>query len=129
MAMRCVEIVSLVDCVKMKTMRTTNIFIICLGLLWTSVVASSAEIPANWTKHCASCHGKDGKGQTKAGKKVGARDQTDPRYQEAFTDEMMIRAIKDGVKDKDKEKMKPFADKLTDDEVKALVAFIRTLKK
>jgi cytochrome c553 len=122
--------VGLVDLVKTrKNMRTKITIIMSACLMLAAGAAFPAETPANWTKHCGSCHGKDGKGETKAGKKVGARDQTDPKYQESFTDEMMFKAIKEGVKDKGKEKMKPFADKLTDDEIKLLVGFIRTLKR
>ena len=89
----------------------------------------AADPTANWTKHCASCHGKDGKGETKAGKKAGVKDQTDAKYQESLTDDKMFQAVKEGYKEDGKEKMKPFRDKLTDDEVKALVAFVRSLKK
>lgn len=89
----------------------------------------AADVQANWTKHCASCHGKDGKGQTKAGKMAGVKDQTDPQYQAGLKDDKMIAAVKDGLKEGGKEKMKPFKDKLSDDEIKALVAHVRTLKK
>ena len=89
----------------------------------------AADVQANWTKHCASCHGKDGKGQTKAGKMAGVKDQTDAQYQAGLKDDQMIAAVKDGLKDGGKEKMKPFKDKLSDDEIKALVAHVRTLKK
>jgi cytochrome c553 len=89
----------------------------------------AADATANWTKHCASCHGKDGKGETKAGRMAGVKDQTDPKYQAGLTDDKMIAAIKDGLKEGGKEKMKPFKDKLSDDEIKALVAHVRTLKK
>ena len=42
----------------------------------------------------------------------------------------MFKQIKEGLKDKNgKEKMKAFADKLSDEEIKALVAFVRGLKK
>jgi len=89
-----------------------------------------AEVAENWTKHCTSCHGKDGKGQTKAGRAADVKDLTDAKYQATFTDEQMFKQIKEGMKDaKGKEKMKPFADKLSDDEIKALVAFVRGLKK
>jgi cytochrome c1 len=40
----------------------------------------------------------------------------------------MTKAIKEGVKEEDKTKMKAFTD-LTDDEVKALVAYVRAFKK
>ena len=38
-------------------------------------------------------------------------------------------AIKDGVKQNGKTTMKAFGGKLSDDEIKALVAYVRTLKK
>src|SRR6185503_9563776 len=91
--------------------------------------ARAADVQANWTKHCASCHGKDGKGQTKAGRMAGVKDQTDAQYQSGLKDEKMIAAVKDGLKEDGKEKMKPFKDKLSDDEIKALVAHVRSLKK
>ena len=91
---------------------------------------SAAEVQENWTKNCASCHGKDGKGDTKAGKKAEVKDLTDATYQGTFTDEQMSKQIKEGMKDKNgKERMKPFGDKLTDEEIKALVAHVRALKK
>jgi cytochrome c553 len=89
----------------------------------------AADALANWTKHCASCHGKDGKGQTKAGKMAGVKDQTDAQYQAGLTDDKMLAAIKEGLKEGTKEKMKPFKDKLSDDEIKALIAHVRSLKK
>ena len=61
---------------------------------------------------------------------ANVKDFTDPKYQESFTDEQAYRQIKEGMKDKaGKEKMKPFGDKLTDEEIKAIVAFVRGLKK
>jgi len=90
----------------------------------------AAEVKENWEKHCASCHGKDGKGQTKAGRKAEVKDLTDATYQATFTDEQMLKQIKEGMKDKNgKEKMKPFGGVLSDDEIKALVAFVRGLKR
>jgi len=91
--------------------------------------ARAADVQENWNKNCASCHGKDGKGETKAGKKAEVKSLTDAKYQETFTDEQMYKQIKEGYKDKTgKEKMKPFVDKLSDDEIKALVKFVRALK-
>lgn len=93
------------------------------------VTANAAEVGENWTKHCGACHGKDGKGQTKAGKKAEVKDLTDANYQAGFTDEQMFKQIKEGMKDKNgKEKMKPFGGTLSDEEIKALVAFVRGLK-
>lgn len=100
----------------------------CLILGFGSLRA--ADAPETWAKNCAACHGKDGTGQTKAGKKVGVKDLTDAAYQKTFTDDKAFTDIKGGLKDKDgKEQMKSFADKLTDDEIKTLVTYVRSLQK
>jgi cytochrome c553 len=87
-----------------------------------------ADVAANWKKNCAMCHGQDGKGQTKMGKKSGAKDYTDAKVQEGFTDEEAFTVTKDGIKKDGKTVMKPYSTKLSDDEIKELVAFIRAFK-
>jgi mono/diheme cytochrome c family protein len=82
---------------------------------------------ALYDKQCAKCHGEDGKGQTRMGKKLGAKDYTDPKVQAALKDEDAVKAIKEGVKQDDKTLIKP-AEDLTDDQVKGLVAYMRTFK-
>jgi mono/diheme cytochrome c family protein len=63
------------------------------------------------------------------GKMLNAADLTDPKKQASFTDAQATTAIKDGVKQNGKTTMKAFSGKLTDDEIKALVAYVRALKK
>ena len=114
----------------MTYMKTTTFAFVTAALLTAGLSSFGAELAENWTKHCASCHGNDGKGNTKAGKKADVKDLTDPKYQAAFSDEQMFKQIKEGMKDtKGKEKMKPFGGILSDDEIKALVAHVRSLKK
>ena len=60
---------------------------------------------------------------------AGAKDYTDAKVQAEIKDDQSFKNIKEGVTEKGKEKMKPFGDKLTEDEIKALVAYIRTFKK
>jgi cytochrome c553 len=98
-------------------------------LLATGVTLSAADAKDNWTKNCAKCHGAEGKGDTAMGKKSGAKDYTDAKVQAEFTDEQAFKAIKEGVKVEDKKKMDPYGEKLSDDEIKALVAYIRAFKK
>ena len=84
----------------------------------------------NWDSMCAKCHGSDGKGDTKMGTHLGCKDFTDAKVQADFKDDDAIKAIKEGLKsDDDKTLMRPFGDRLSDDDIKALVAYVRTLKK
>jgi mono/diheme cytochrome c family protein len=94
-----------------------------------AVTASAADVKENWDKHCAKCHGTDGAGKTKMGEKLKVKDYTDAKVQAAMKDAEMNKATKEGVKDGDATKMKAFGDVLSDDEIKALTAYIRTLKK
>jgi cytochrome c6 len=98
--------------------------LVTTSIVLTAGIASAADVAEVWAKNCASCHAKDGSGSTVMGKKSGAEDYRDPKVQAKFTDEQAIKIIKDG-----KEKMKPFKDKLTDEEIKALVAHVRAFKK
>jgi hypothetical protein len=68
------------------------------------------------------------------GTRLGCKDFTDAKVQADIKDDAATKAIVDGLKsDDDKTLMKPFvtgADSpLSDAEVKALVAYVRTLKK
>ena len=91
--------------------------------------AQAADAKALYAKDCAKCHGEDGKGETKMGKKLGAKDYTDPKVQAELKDEAAFKAIKDGFKDKDgKVVMKP-AEGASDADIKGLVAYLRTFKK
>ena len=106
----------------------TLVVAICSALL-VVVSSSAADAKANFDKHCAKCHGPDGKGQTRMGKQAGAKDYTDAKVQAEMDDAKAFKSIKEGQKVNGKEAMKPFGDKLSDDEIKALVAFMRTFKK
>lgn len=87
--------------------------------------ADGAEL---YNKSCASCHGKDGTGNTTMGKKNGAKDYTTAEGQK-WSDADGVKAILEGVKDGDKTKMKPYTGKVTEEEAKALVTYIRSFKK
>ena len=92
---------------------------------WT---AAAGDVQQNWDKDCAMCHGKDGKGQTTIGRKLQIKDFTDPKAQASFTDDQAIKAIKEGITQDGQLKMKAFGDKLSDDEIKALIAHVRSFK-
>lgn len=103
--------------------------IVIASLLALPLALSAADGKTVYEKDCAKCHGSDGKGETKMGKKYGAKDYTDPKVQAAVTDEAAIKAVKEGLKDKEgKQVMKP-AEGTSDEEIKAVVAYMRTFKK
>ena len=91
-------------------------------------LAHAAPVAENWENHCTKCHGEDGKGQTKVGKKLKLKDYTDAKVQAEMKDEDMIKAIADGVFEGGKEKMKAYKDELSAAEIKDLVAYIRKFK-
>jgi mono/diheme cytochrome c family protein len=105
----------------------TSILAAALALSLAGVQA--ADVKELFEKNCTKCHGADGKADTKMGKKTGTKDLTDPKVQAEFTDAQAFKTIKEGRKDKeDKVQMKPL-EGVTDDEIKALVAYSRSFKK
>jgi mono/diheme cytochrome c family protein len=107
-----------------------KLIVIGVALLIAGAVSvRAADAKENWEKNCTKCHGADGKGKTKMGEKLGMKDYTDAKIQEALKDDAMTKAIKEGVKDGEKTKMKGFGDVLSDDEIKALVKYVRDFKK
>lgn len=109
-------------------MKITVSFVLTL-LVASAMPGWAADAKALWTANCTPCHGASGNGDTKMGKTLGAMDLTSASKQASFTDAQATTAIKDGVKQNGKTTMKAFGGKLSDDDVKALVAYVRTLKK
>ena len=109
--------------------RTHKIALTSTLFLLATAASQAAPASENWENYCQKCHGADGAGQTKAGRKLDVKDYTDPKVQAAMKDDEMVKIITDGVKDKSgKERMKPFADKLSAEEINDLVAYIRKFK-
>ena len=97
--------------------------------LTAALSSKGAEAKDNYDTLCAKCHGPEGTGDTKMGAKLGCKDFTDAKVQADIKDDAATKAIKEGLKSDDgKTLMKPF-DTLSDDEIKALVAYVHTLKK
>lgn len=83
----------------------------------------AAEI---WKAKCKSCHGVDGKAQTRMGKSHHIVDLSSPEFQSQHTDAQIRAVIENGSK-KDS-KMKAFKGRLSEEEITALVRYIRALK-
>jgi len=93
--------------------------------------APNPQIDRLWRAKCASCHGADGKGQTEQGKKMAVRDMTTAEVQKD-SDDKLKSAINDGLKTEKggvKQEMEAYKTKLRPDQVDALVAYVRALKK
>lgn len=125
--------------VKLNDMKTRVIAITVVAAFMASfqpimVAADEEEIPkevmlAAYKKNCASCHGMDGKGKTRMGKKSGAKDYSDAKVIADIKkkkEEVVFKHVKEGMEVDGKEKMKPFAKKLKDPEIKALIKYMLT---
>ncbi len=99
-----------------------------IAVLTTGALAAQADTKATYEDQCAKCHGVDGKGETKMGKKLGAKDYTSAKVQEEMKDDKAYKVTKEGLKEGDKVIMKP-AEGLSDADIKALVAYMRSFKK
>ena len=106
-----------------------KIILLSMAVLGAAALSASAgDAKENWEKSCAKCHGPDGKGQTKMGQKLNIKDLTDAKVQGEFTDDKAFKSIKEGIKKDDKTLMKA-AEGLGDEDIKGLVAQVRTFKK
>jgi mono/diheme cytochrome c family protein len=107
-----------------------KIIVISIAIAALAACAAHAgDAKTTFEDQCAKCHGSDGKGQTKMGQKLGAKDYTDAKVQTDLKDDAAIKAIKEGLKnDEGKQLMKP-AEGLSDEDIKGLVAYMRSFKK
>jgi mono/diheme cytochrome c family protein len=100
-----------------------KIMILCGVALLLAAPMVMADGAAVYKAKCASCHGADGAGQTGMGKAMKLRDLGSGDVQKQ-TDAELTSITTDG-----KAKMPAYKGKISDDEIKQVVAFIRTLKK
>jgi len=76
---------------------------------------------ATYRQKCAACHGTDGKGQTPAGKNLGVNSFASPEVAK-MSDADLSSAIEKG-----KGKMPSYGKTMKPEEIKAIVAYVRTL--
>jgi mono/diheme cytochrome c family protein len=98
-----------------------NVLALCLVLSLALPALAQDSTEALYKAKCQACHGPEGKG-TPAGIKMGAKDFHSPEIQK-LTEAEMFTAVKNG-----KGKMTKFDGKLTDDQIKSLIKFVRGLK-
>lgn len=86
-------------------------------------LAAAPDGAALFKGKCAMCHAADGSGSTPTGKSMKIRDLRAPEVQKQ-TDIQLTDVIAGG-----KGKMPAFGRKLTTQEIQAIIAHLRTLKK
>ena len=102
-------------------MKTLFGMLVLLGFLVIARPALADDTEALYKSKCQVCHGADGKGSP-AGQKLGVTDFHSPEVAKQ-TDADLIKVTKEG-----KGKMPKYDGKLTDDQIKELVKFIRGMK-
>ena len=93
-----------------------------------STAAQKAQ--GDYMLHCAPCHGSQGDGKGPLAESLGKppRNHTDAKYMSARTDEQLIKVVTDGgAASGFDEGMPPFSTILNGDEIKGVVAYVRSL--
>jgi len=98
-------------------------FAILIIVAMTAATLAAADGAAVYKAKCATCHGADGSGQTPMGKSMKLRDLRSAEVQKQ-TDQELYDWTANG-----KGKMPAYKGKLSDEEIKALVAHMRELGK
>jgi mono/diheme cytochrome c family protein len=104
----------------------TLLLVTAAAFLSAGLNASAADGAAIYAKECAKCHGADGKGDTKMGKKLKIKDLTVEVAK--LSDAKIAASITDGVKEGGKVRMKPIKGQ-SDADIQAVVKFVKSLKK
>ena len=104
----------------MKLLLQVAAILICAGALASAGAQKGADV---YKKNCAMCHGATGDANTPVGQKF----KVPPFASEEVlkqSDESMLAIVKNG-----KDKMPAWKDKLSEGQIKDLVAFVHTLQK
>lgn len=111
---------------------TLSLSVLADGLTPPAGYKPDKKIKRLFEAKCASCHGDDGRGKTELGLEMGVADMTKSAYWKELTLESARKAVWEGIKRtvKGKEQeMKPFKDRLTVQQVDALIIYSASLQK
>jgi mono/diheme cytochrome c family protein len=104
-------------------LRAATLTLVAISVAYWSTPVAAQDAATTYKAKCAMCHGADGKGETPAGKKMGAHDFGAAEVQN-MSDAELAQVIAKG-----KNKMPSYTGKLKDAEIKELVAYVRGLGK
>ena len=105
-----------------RTMKLTAMMMAAALVIGLATPVFAEDAAATYKSKCAVCHGADGKGDTAMGKKLGVRDFHSPEVSKQ-SDTELFKITKEG-----KNKMPSYNGKLTDDQIKSLIKYVRSLK-
>jgi cytochrome c6 len=97
--------------------------VLALAVMFAFGTSVRADGAGDFKAKCAMCHGADGTGSTATGKALNVRDLASSDVQ-SQSDAQLTDIVTNG-----KNKMPAYKGKLTDDQIKGLVAYIRGLAK
>ena len=111
-----------------------GLVLVAAASLWATTAAAQDDkaVARMWKSKCGSCHGADGKGDTKQGKKMGIADMTTAAWQTEFTDAKVKEAIDKGLsreKNGKQQDMDPLGKELEPAQIDSLMKYLRSLKK
>jgi cytochrome c6 len=99
-------------------------FLLAALVLVVAAPSHAQDAPALYKAKCVACHSDDGSGSGPTGKQLGAKDLRSDDVQKQ-TDAQLSDSITNGMG----KKMPAYKGKLTDDQIKGLVAYLRDLAK
>jgi mono/diheme cytochrome c family protein len=108
-------------------MRMLARFVGCVALLAVGASAAAAQEPdgaALYREHCKECHGAAGRPTKQALEKYKDIKAFDAAFLAARSDDSLLAVLKHGAKDG--KEMKSFKDKLSPQEMAAVVKYVRT---
>jgi mono/diheme cytochrome c family protein len=92
---------------------------------WSSLPTPEPATSAQtFSRHCASCHGRNGSARTRKAKLNHARNLKDTEWQDRVSDERIFNSIMNG-----KGKMPAYSKKLSEKQIDELVTYVRGLRK
>ena len=103
-------------------MRRTLHLVLACAFVVAATLPAAAEVDgkALYESKCAMCHGKDGVAKPMA---KGSANLNDPAYQKANDAAAIAKVVTEG-----RNKMPAYKGKLTDAEIQAVAAHVKTLK-
>lgn len=100
-----------------------TISICAVALMLSSAAAAENDAAKVYAKNCVLCHAVDGSGSSPSGKALGAKDLASSEVQKKSNEELAE------VVTKGQGKMPAFGKKISPEEIKGLIAYIRALPK